>query len=309
MIKVLGHLAPDTDSTCAPIVYAWYLREKKDMEAQAFVTGEFNREAKYVLERFGFDAPELLDKLTSEDEYVVLDTNNPDELVEGYDKAKLLEIIDHHKLVGGLSTPDPISITIRPWACTMTVMWELMKYDGVADLPAEIAGLMLAGILSDTLKFTSPTTTEVDTLAAEELAEMADVDVDKLAEAMFAAKSDLSGMSAKDVLKSDSKIFELGGKKVRISVLETTKPENSLDMKEELKSAMEELKSEEGLDGAFFFAVDILKTESTLVVNGDWEREIAEKAFGSEFDGETMLLPDVVSRKKQIVPNIEKAIG
>lgn len=309
MIKVIGHLAPDTDSTCAPIVYTWYLSEKKDMEARPFVTGEFNREAKYVLERFGFHTPELLTKLTKEDEFVVVDTNNPDELVEGHADAKLLEIIDHHKLVGGLSTPDPISITIRPWACTMTVMWDIMKQDGVAELPSEIAGIMLAAILSDTLKFTSPTTTEMDTLAAEELAEMAGVEIDELAEEMFAAKSDLTGMSAKDLLLVDSKVFELGDKKVRIAVLETTKPENSLDMKAELMSAIEELRAEQELDGVFFFAVDILNTKSHLVVNGDFEKEIAEKAFESEFVDDVMELDGVVSRKKQIVPNIEKAIG
>lgn len=309
MVKVLGHLAPDTDSTCAPIIYAWYLSEHKGMEAKPYITGEINREAQFVLDHFGVDKPEFLDKLEEGDQYALVDTNNPEEVVEGYEDAELLEIVDHHKLVGGLSTESPIKITIRPLACTMTVIWKIMKANGVEELPKEIAGLMLAAILSDTLNFTSPTTTEHDREASTRLAEIAGVNSDDLAMKMFDAKSDLSGMSAKDLLLSDSKKFELGGKKLRVSVLETTKPENSLELKDELYTAMKTLKEEENLDGIFFFAVDILKTEAHLVVSSEFETELAQEAFGKQFDDGVMYLPGVVSRKKQIIPNLEKALN
>lgn len=308
MYKVIGHLAPDTDSTCAPIVYAWYLNQK-GIDAKAYVTGELNREAEFVLNHFGVEKPELLKTLVDGDQYFLVDTNNPEELVDGYKEAELMGIVDHHKLVGGLDTESPIHVTIRPVACTMTVIWELMARDGITDVSREIAGLMLAAIVSDTLKFTSPTTTEEDKKIAENLAKISEEDIDKLAEEMFAAKSNLEGMSAKDILLSDSKKFELGDKKLRVSVLETTKPENSLSMKEDLLDAMNELKEEEGLEGIFFFAVDILNTESRLIVCGDFEKEVAEKAFEGEFENGVMELEGVVSRKKQMIPNIQKALS
>jgi len=278
------------------------------MDAKAFVTGEINREAEFVLKKFGFDKPELLEELKEGDELIVVDTNNPDELIKGHDKAELLEIVDHHKLAGGLSTPGPISFTIRPYACTMTVMWEIINSEKVVEIPKEMAGIMLAAILSDTLNFTSPTTTEMDKRVADDLASMAEVEMEELASEMFEAKSDLSGMSGKDILLSDSKIFALKGNKMRIAVLETTKPENSLKMLDELKKAAEELKKEEGLDGLFFFTVDILNTKSHLIVFGDMEEELAKKAFGEEFENGVMELDGVVSRKKQMVPGIEKVL-
>ncbi len=308
MYKIIGHLSPDTDSTCAPIVYAWYLRHK-DMDVKPFITGDLNREAAYVLEHFGVAKPELLESLSKEDKYFLVDTNNPEELVSGYDKAELMGIVDHHKLVGGLNTESPIHITIRPVACTMTVIWELMERDGITDIPQDVAGLMLAAILSDTLKFTSPTTTNIDKEIAEKLADIAREDMDKLAEEMFAAKSNLEGMSAKDILLSDSKKFDLNDKKLRVSVLETTKPENSLSLKEGLLDAMQEIKEEEKLDGFFFFIVDILNTESHLIVPGEFEVELAQKAFEGRFADKAMRLPGVVSRKKQMIPNIQKTLS
>lgn len=306
MIKVIGHLAPDTDATCAPIAYAWYLSNKKGTPAKAYITGEFNRETGLVLSKFGHETPELLNNLSEGDEYILMDTNNPDEIVQGYENATLVEIIDHHKLAG-LKTPAPAKITIRPIACTSTIVWQMMRQDGNLDIPSDIAGILLSAILSDTLKFTSPTTTAEDQQAARELAEMCGLDVDELATEMFDAKSDLTGMSGKDILLSDSKVFELGDKKIRIAVLETTRPKNALDMESELRTAMDELISEEALDGVFFFAVDILHTEATLMVSESMTA-VAEKAFSKSFENGSMKLPGVVSRKKQMVPAIEGVI-
>ena len=167
---------------------------------------------------------------------------------------------------------------------------------------------MLCSILSDTLKFTSPTTTDVDKEAANELVKICGENIDEMARAMFEAKSDLSGMTPTDILKVDSKIFEMASKKARISVLETTKPQNALDMYDGLLTEMVKLKSSDGVDYIFFFVVDILKSESTLLVTNDQEREVAELAFGQKSNGKTIVLPGVVSRKKQIVPKFEAVI-
>lgn len=307
-IKVIGHINPDTDSTCTPTAYAWYLKEKKGLDAEVYVTNEPNKEALYLLNRFGFQTPKVLEQVTEEDKLVILDTNNADELIAGFDKAEIVEIIDHHKLFGNISTSSPVTVTMKPVACVATIVWGIFKANNVSDVPANIAGLLLGSILSDTLKYTSPTTTQEDIDAGNELAAIANVDQSELAEKMFDAKSDLTGMSADDILHMDSKIFELGGKKLRISTLETTNTKVALGMLPELRERMVAIKSEESLDMILFFVVDIVNSSAEVVVTNDDEKQLIEKAFKVSFTSETVNLPGVVSRKKQMVPNIEEAL-
>ncbi len=306
-IIVIGHISPDTDATCSAIAYAWLLNHLNH-DATPYVAGSLNKETEFVLKKFAIDTPEVLSSFPAESKVAIVDTNNPKELIDGIENTQIVGIVDHHKLFGGLTTESPIYVTIQPLACTCTIIWNIMKDQGVSELPEDIAGIMLSAILSDTLKFTSPTTTDKDKEAAHELAKICKNDIDTLSEEMFKAKSDLSGLSPEDILTTDSKIFEFGSKPVRISVLETTAPDNALQMSEELKTAMESLKASEKLDHIFFFVVDILKTEATLIVTSDSEKEIAEKAFNASFSDDLLTLPGVVSRKKQIIPALEPVI-
>lgn len=307
MITVLGHLNPDTDTTCSAIAYAWFLNEQ-GQEATAVRTGELNKETQYVLTHFELPTPELLSSLSSEHQIALVDTNNPEELLPGWEQAKLVSIIDHHKLVGGLSTPEPISITIEPVACTATLI--LSQMDQANVVPSKpIAGLMVSAILSDTLKFTSPTTTDVDKQAAERLAKIAGVEWQAWADELLAAKSDISDLSVSDLLMVDSKVFTLGSEKLRISVLETTNPSAVLAQQAELEAAMAGLKNDEDLTGAFLFVVDVLQSNAEVLTPSDHEKELVSKAFHTEFSGATVTLPGIVSRKKQIVPALEKALN
>lgn len=307
---VFGHLNPDTDTTCSAIAYAWLLKQQ-GTEAEPRVLGNLNKETTYILKRFEVETPALLPDIPAGTPVVVVDTNNPEELPESIGGAELTEIIDHHKLVGGLSTKDPIAVTMRPVACTATIIWEKMQLVGVQP-ERSIAGLMLGAILSDTLNFTSPTTTAVDKQVAEELAVLAGVEMEEMASAQSDAKSDLSGLSNREILTQDSKIFALGNAKVRISVLETTKPDNAFAMQDQLLAEARLMRDEEGLRGIFFFIVDVTKSHATLVLAGDWEKQVAEKAFQAESQDGMLQLPGVLSRKKQMVPAIEggiKALG
>lgn len=304
---VFGHLSPDTDSVCVPIVYAWFLKQAKTTLAQAFVLGNLNKETEFLLKKFNVEKPKLLKSIGEMDKVIILDTNNPEELPKRISETNIIEIIDHHKLVGGLTTPAPITLTIKPVAATATLVWEKIKPTVGQDIPKNMAALLLAAILSDTLKFTSPTTTDEDEKAARELAKISEQDIDKLANQMFAAKSDLSGLSPKDILLTDSKLFEMGKNKVRISVLETTIPGSALNLKSELTEKMNTVIKQQNLDYLFFFIVDILKSESTLLTTEEG-REVAQKAFGKKFVGDTLHLPGIVSRKKQMIPALEKAL-
>ena len=303
MIQVFGHLAPDTDATGSAIIWSWYLNEIKGAEAAPKLLGEPNTEAKFVLRRWGFDKPEIIADVAAGDDVVVVDTNNPAELPAGINDANILEIIDHHMLAGGLKTRTPITITVRPVACTATLMADLMG-DDLARAPDAIKGVMLSCILSDTMEFRSPTTTPADVARAKSLAGELGIDIPTYAAEMFAAKSDVSALSDAQLLRMDSKIYEVAGKHFRISVLETTAPATILDRKASLMQAMSPVAEEDGVDQVLLFVVDILNQESTLLVPNELVRTLAEKSFGVTTTGDAVVLPGVVSRKKQIIPQL-----
>ncbi|MCA9383033.1 manganese-dependent inorganic pyrophosphatase [Candidatus Dojkabacteria bacterium] len=308
-MKVMGHFPPDTDTTCSPIVYAWYLSNYKDTPAEAVIGGSLNKETTYVLNKFEVETPEIISELTENDQVFIIDTNNPEELLPGYDKATITGLIDHHKLTGGLSTPNPIPITIKIYGCSATIVWEEIRYEVKDEAPKWVFGLLLSCIISDTLKGASPTTSQDDIDAMNELAELAGLNLDEYADELFAAKSDLSGMSADDILLADSKSYEINGKMVRFSVLETAKPDNVVALREELITGINGLKEKDNTDFIFMFAIDIIKEEATAIVATDEEKEIISKAFDANYTGDTVILPGVVSRKKQIIPSIEPLIS
>lgn len=298
---VFGHKSPDTDATGSPIAWAWYLSEVRGIPAEPRLLGEPNTEAAFVLEHWSLPKPQILSEIAADTPVVIVDTNNPAELPSGINDADIQGIIDHHKLVGGLETKGPIDITIRPLACTATILHDLMGED-LARAPEGIKGAMLSCILSDTLEFRSPTTTDHDRAVAESLAADLGVSIPDHAAALFAAKSDVSAFSEAELLRMDSKEYEVGGKQFRVSVLETTSPATVLARKDALVAAMEPVAAEDGADQVLMFVVDILNEEATLLVPNDLVKSVAEKSFGVDVSGDTVVLPGVVSRKKQIIP-------
>jgi manganese-dependent inorganic pyrophosphatase len=304
MIKVFGHKAPDTDSTGSPIIWAWYLTEVKGTPATPVLLGEPNTEAAFVLGHWGLDKPAIIADVAAGDRVVIVDTNNPAELPPSVNEADILGIIDHHMLVGGLKTRSPIEITVRPLACTATLMHDLMGAD-LARAPKAIKGAMLSCILSDTMEFRSPTTTPHDRAVAEKLAADLGVDIPAFAADMFAAKSDVGAFSDAELLRMDSKEFEIAGKHLRVSVLETTSPKVVLDRKASLMRSMVDVAKEDGADQVLLFVVDILKEEATLLVPNDLVKSIAEASFGAKVTGDTVVLPGIMSRKKQILPALK----
>jgi manganese-dependent inorganic pyrophosphatase len=248
--------------------------------------------------------PRVLGKLEDGAPVVIVDTNNPAELPDNINNADIRQIIDHHKLVGGLETAGPIEIRVEPLACTATIMWKMIGKH-MAQMPKEVKGAMLSCILSDTLEFRSPTTTQEDKVIAHDLARDLGIDIPSYAAEMFAAKSDVSAFSETELLRMDSKEYEVGGKQFRVSVLETTSPGQVLDRKEALMAAMPGVAQEDGADQVLLFVVDILNEEATLLVPNDLVKSVAEKSFGAKATGDTIVLPGIMSRKKQIIPNLK----
>jgi manganese-dependent inorganic pyrophosphatase len=216
----------------------------------------------------------------------------------------IVAIIDHHKLVGGLETKGPIDITLRPLACTATLMHDLMGADA-AQMPDWVKGLMLSCILSDTLEFRSPTTTPHDKSLAIKLAADLGISIPDYAARLFEAKSDVGAFSDAELLRMDSKEYSLAGKELRVSVLETTAPKLILDRKASLMASMEDVAKEDGADQVLLFVIDILNEEATLLVPNDLVRQMAEASFGCKVSGDTVVLPGIMSRKKQIIPALK----
>ncbi len=304
-IKVMGHCPPDTDSTCSPIAYAWFLKNHKGLDAEAVVGGDLNKEAQFVLSHFGVPAPQRIDSVAEGEKLVLIDTNNPEELISGWDKAEIIEIIDHHKLYG-LKTPNIPNVTVRTYGCVATVLWELMK-EAQDSLPKEIAGIMAACIISDTLNLTSPTTTDTDRATLGRLVTLSGIDKNGFASDMFTAKSNLDGLTSEQILLTDAKDFKFGENLYKIAVLETTNPQQALEKRVELEGAMNTLKTKENLAGMMFFVIDIVMSNAVLLVSSQADLELAQKAFNVAPDPTgVIVLPGVVSRKKQIVPAFEK---
>jgi manganese-dependent inorganic pyrophosphatase len=300
---VFGHKAPDTDSLGSALIWAWYLNHTS-VDATAKLLGTPNTEAAFVAERWGFVQPEVITNVTDDQPCVIVDTNNPAELPANINRANITAIIDHHKLVGGLETKGPIDITIRPLACTATIMNSLMGKHAV-HMPENIKGLMLSCILSDTLEFRSPTTTDMDRDLAVTLAAQLKLTIPEYAAEMFAAKSDVSHFSDSELLRMDSKEFTVEGTKFRVSVLETTAPAIILDRKTSIMDTMTAVAIEDNVDQVLLFVVDILNEEAIMLIPNSLTKNVAEKSFGVTVSGDNVILPGVMSRKKQIIPRLK----
>ncbi|MDE0590284.1 manganese-dependent inorganic pyrophosphatase [Halocynthiibacter sp. C4] len=301
---VFGHKSPDTDSLGSAIIWAWYLNDVKGQKAEAVLLGEPNTEAAFVLKRWDLTKPSIISEVAADTPVVIVDTNNPAELPDNINDADIQAIIDHHKLVGGIETKGPINITIRPLACTATIMHNLMG-PNAEKMPDWVKGVMLSCILSDTLEFRSPTTTDQDKALAEKLASELGLDISEYASEMFAAKSDVSAFSDAELIRMDSKEYAVDGTKFRVSVLETTAPAIVLDRKASLLNSCGDVAKEDGVDHVLLFVVDILNEEATLLIPNDTVKSVAEKSFGATVEGDSVVLPGIMSRKKQIIPNLK----
>ena len=301
MLHIFGHKAPDTDSIVSALAYA-FLKNELGKEAKAFRLGEINEETKFVLEKFKVEAPELLESAEGKD-VILVDHNEFEQSANGIEKANIVEIIDHHKLK--FSWPKPIIVLTLPWGSTATIITKLFELKKV-EIPKEIAGILAAAILSDTVIFKSPTTTQIDKEVAEKLAEIAEIeDLEKLGIEMFKTKSRIADKSVEELLKKDYKTYDFNGRKIWIAQIEVVDDEEVLKRKEEILEFMKEFKEKENLYAVILMVTNILKEGSTLFLVAD-EIQPFEKAFGLKFEEGIAWAAGVMSRKKQVVPPLEK---
>lgn len=302
-VFVTGHKNPDTDSICSALSYA-ALKQAHGVEAVAVRLGEVNKETQYALDYFQVEAPELIASVEEKQAVMLVDHNEPAQSVDGLDKAELLEIVDHHRL-GGLNTANPIFVHIEPVGCTATIITKMFDCQKV-ELPKKIAGLLLSAIVSDTVLFKSPTCTEQDKAAAEKLAVIAGVNLKEYGMAMLKAGADLGDLTPAQIAKTDSKPFSFGKYKAIVAQISVMDTGDILAKKAELVAAMQELCQNEGYDMSLLMVTDIMEESTELVFVGEPKQLIAD-AFGKDASGDSIYLPGVMSRKKQIVPQLTEA--
>lgn len=304
-IFVIGHKSPDTDSIAAAISYS-YLKQQQGVDAVAARAGELNKESKYALDYFKVAEPEYLSSVEPGTQLILVDHNESKQCVDGVKEADVLELIDHHR-IGDFETANPIFILVRPVGCVNTVIWGLYKAAGIQPSKA-VAGMMLSAIISDTVLFRSPTTTEEDKKAVAELAEIAGVDYEAYGMDMLKAGADISDYPAEKLAHNDTKEFESNGKTFscgQISVMDLA-PIN--EKKADIMKALEATKAEKGYEASYLMVTDILAEDTYLWFTAGAE-EAAEKAFGKKAENSYVYLPKVMSRKKQVAPFLLKVYG
>lgn len=301
MIYVVGHKSPDSDSVCSSIAVC-NLKNQLGESCEARVAGEIGPETEFILDKFGVEVPEVLGDAGDED-IILVDHSDLSQSVDNMDRARVVGIVDHHKL-GDIETSVPVEVLIRPLGCTCTIVKGLFDYYN-KDISREIAGLMLCAILSDTVIFKSPTTTDEDRIAASELAKICEIeDVEALGMEMFRIKSNVDGVSAFELVGRDYKDFEMGGKRIGVGQLELVDLGMIEDREDELLEEMGRLK-DEGRDAVFLILTDIIRGGSLLLCVSN-DVDLREKVFG---EGEDGWYSGMMSRKKQVVPKLEAFFG
>lgn len=315
-IYVVGHKNPDTDTVCSAIAFAYLWNKWKETgamsevmkienEAVPAVQGDLNAETKFVLDKFWLKAPEKLTDGAGK-KVVLVDHSEKAQTLENIDKAEIVAIVDHHK-IGDITTPNPILFFNLPAGSTATVLKILFDQTGV-QIPKEIAGIMLASILSDTVIFKSATATPLDKKIAEELAKIVGItDLTKFGIEVKGKLSEVEGMTAKEIMMRDFKDFNMGGKKVGIGQIELLDLSLIEKKKDDIYSELVKKKAE-GYHSVFLMLTDIMKEGTELLAVTD-DPEVVEKAFGKKLERRSVWLPGVMSRKKQVVPPLEKAFS
>lgn len=305
-VLVFGHKNPDTDSITAAISYT-YLKRQLGMDVEAVRLGVVPNETAYALEYFGFEAPRLIEKAAPEVKQVILvDHNEKQQSVDDLDEVQVIEVIDHHR-IANFETGDPLYYRAEPVGCTATILNKLYKENGV-DIPKNIAGLMLSAIVSDSLLFKSPTFTEEDRKAAEELAKIAEVDAAVYGLDMLKAGADLSGKTIEELIALDAKEFTFDeGLKIEIAQVNAVDIDEVMTQQPQFEAAIDQVIAEKGLGLFLFVVTDIIHNDSIVLALGA-EADRAAAAFNVTLSNRTATLTGVVSRKKQIVPVLMEAL-
>ena len=297
-IYVFGHKNPDTDSICSSVVMA-NLRSKLGENVEAVRLGELNKETAFAFKHFNIEPPRLLNKLEEGDNVILVDHNEFGQSADGIEKANIKMLVDHQR-VADFKTSEPVFMFSEPVGCTGTILYKLYNMNGV-EIDPKMASLMLSSIASDTLLFKSPTCTQDDIRAAEELQKIANVDINTYGLELLKAGTDLDDLTEEQLISLDAKEFNSGDVKFKIAQINTVSIPDVLRRQEKIEQAINKTIKEENLDLFVFAITDILNSNSELIALGD-RTDIVEKTY--KLEDNKAFAEGIVSRKKQLLPLI-----
>ena len=304
-VLIFGHKNPDTDTICSAMVKEILNKKRGCKKSKAVRLGNVNKETQYALNYLGMETPELIEKIEEGQEVILVDHNEFNQSVEGIEKAKILEVVDHHR-ISNFETSEPLYYTARPFGCTSTILFEEFKVSGI-EIEKTEAILMASAIISDTLLLKSPTTTDHDRKALEELGKIAGINIEEYGLEMLKAGTDLDDFSAEELINLDAKSLDKDGTKFVIAQVNTVSIEDVLKRQNELEEAIKNAIAEKGLSLFVLAITDILNSNSEIIALGT-KTDAVEKAFDKKLENNRAFLEGVVSRKKQLLPFIDKNI-
>ena len=299
-ILIFGHQNPDTDAICSSIVKQILCEKQGNNNTRAVRIGNVNKETQYALDYVQVDAPELIQNVTEGQKVILVDHNEFTQSAEGIEKAKIIEVVDHHR-IANFQTTEPLYYTARPYGCTSTILYNEYLQNGI-NIDKKEAILMASAIISDTLLLKSPTTTKFDEDALYQLGNLAGIDVKEYGLELLKAGTDLDDFSEKELINLDAKKFEAKGVKCVIAQVNTVSIPDVLKRKAKLEEEMNNSIKENGIDLFVLAITDILNSNSQIIALGN-RTDIIEKSC--KLEDNMALLEGVVSRKKQLLPMVE----
>ena len=308
---IIGHIKPDTDASVATLAFKHLFDQEKcwnHPNSIPCITHPLNNEAKFIFNKFNQTAPKLIysKDINPQDKIVLVDHNEKSQRLKNLNPNQITDIFDHHKL--NLNLNNPIFITTKPWGSTCTIAWFLINLHQ-HKIPKTLASLMLAAILSDTVVFKSSTTTNIDKKAAKNLAKIANQDIKKLGFEILQAKSNISNLTIENIITKDYKYYNFSGINVFINQIETVEQKKVLSqIKSDLLKALIKYKKDNSINIAIIAVSDIFRKNTKLILPGTAEIKLLEKAFNQKVKNNILNIGPLLSRKKDIVPAIEKAL-
>ena len=306
-VFVFGHQNPDSDAIGSSYGYA-YLKRQLGVDAEAVALGTPNEETAFVLDYFGVEAPRVVESALSEgvNQVILTDHHEFQQSISDIKDVEDVEVVDHHR-VANFETANPLMMRLEPVGSASSIVYRMFKENNV-EVPKEVAGLLLSGLISDTLLLKSPTTHASDPAVAAELAEIAGVNLEEYGLAMLKAGTNLSSKSAEELIDIDAKTFELNGNQVRVAQVNTVDIADVLSRQEEIEEAINNSIKSNGYSDFVLMITDILNSNSEILALGS-NTDKVENAFDFVLENNHAFLEGAVSRKKQVVPQLTESFN
>ncbi|MGT2929184.1 manganese-dependent inorganic pyrophosphatase [Streptococcus dentasini] len=305
---VFGHQNPDTDAIASSYGWAYLERTAFGRDAESVALGTPNEETAFVLDYFDVEAPRVVESAKEEgvSQVILTDHNEFQQSISDIREVEIAAVIDHHR-VANFETANPLYMRVEPVGSASSIVYRAFKENNV-EVPKEVAGLLLSGLISDTLLLKSPTTHETDPQVAKELAEIAGVNLEEYGLAMLKAGTNLSSKSAEELIDIDAKSFELNGNNVRVAQVNTVDINEVLDRQAEIEEAIKTSQEANGYSDFVLMITDILNSNSEILALGSHMDKV-EAAFNFKLENNHAFLEGAVSRKKQVVPQLTESFN